>query len=68
MNPIGKHIEDAERNRLELVEPPKLNPLMRVQIKPFRQFASEWMVPIFLSVLIVGMFIGAAALLFLVNR
>lgn len=68
VNPFGKQIEDAEGHRLELVEGPKANPPKRGQIKPFRQFANEWLVPICLSVVIVGMFIGAAALLFLVNR
>jgi glyoxylase I family protein len=67
--PNGKHIqlEDPDGNRIELFEPSTLLFPMDPRIEYRLQFVGEWLAPILISLGIVGPFIGAVALLLLVN-
>ncbi len=70
MSPNGKHIqlEDPDGNRIELSEPSALLfPLAR-QIESRGQLVNEWLAPILISLTIVGLFLGAGALLLFVNH
>jgi hypothetical protein len=70
VSPNGKHIqlEDPDGNRIELFEPSTLPFPMHPRIESRLQFVSEWLAPTLISLAIVGLFIGAGALLLLVNK
>lgn len=70
VSPNGKHIqlEDPDGNRIELFEPSTLVPPSPQRMDSFRQFVNEWLAPILISLTILGLFLGAGALLLLVNK
>jgi catechol 2,3-dioxygenase-like lactoylglutathione lyase family enzyme len=70
VSPIGKHVqlEDADGNRIELFEPHTLLFPLHPRIESRRQFVNEWLVPILISLLIVGLFLGAGAFVLLVPK
>lgn len=70
MSPNGKHvqIEDPDGNRIELFEPSTLLFPLHPRIESRRKFVKEWLAPILISLTIVGLFLGAAALLLFVNH
>jgi glyoxylase I family protein len=70
VSPNGKHIqfEDPDGNRIELFEPSTLLSTLDSQIVSHRQSFNEWMIAILLSLLILGLFLGAMAVLLFVNK
>jgi len=70
VNPYGKHIqlEDPDGNRIELFEPSASFVPLHQQVESRRKFVNEWLAPILISLTIVGLFLGAAVLLLLVNK
>jgi hypothetical protein len=69
MSPNGKHVqlEDPDGNRIELFESSAL-PLPEHPRIESRKFVNEWLAPILISLTIVGLFLGAGALLLFVNH
>ena len=70
VTPNGKQIqlEDPDGNRIKLFEPSALVFPLQPRIESRRQFANEWLVPILISLLIVGLFVGAGAFVLFVPK
>ena len=70
VSPIGKHVqlEDPDGNRIELFEPSTLLSTSDSQIVSRRQSFMEWLVAILLSLMILGLFLGAMAFMLFVNK
>ena len=70
VSPLGKHVqlEDPDGNQIELFEPSTSLFPLDSRIESRRKFATEWLAPILISLTIVGLFLGAGALLLLVNK
>jgi glyoxylase I family protein len=70
MSPSGKHVqlEDPDGNRIELFEPSTSLFPLHPRIESRRKFVNEWLAPILISLTIVGLFLGAGALLLFVNH
>jgi glyoxylase I family protein len=70
MSPNGKHVqlEDPDGNRIELFEPSALLSTSDSQIVSRRQSFMEWLVAILLSLMILGLFLGAMAFMLFVNK
>ena len=70
VSPIGKHVqlEDPDGNRIELFEPSTLLSTSDSQIVSRRQSFREWLVAILLSLMILGLFLGAMAFMLFVNK
>lgn len=70
VSPNGKHIQlqDPDGNRIELFEPSTALFPLDPRIVSRRQSFNEWLVAILLSLMILGLFLGAMAFMLFVNK